>query len=216
MEFEIKLKLLLPYINKEKLTERYNTELQFKEVNKKIKILETNRNIFREKYSENRDDVIHCERTRNNDEIIIYSDSQLDFEFYKATGSISSGGRCEFCLDDIKDKHIGYPVKIDFKNKRYIFYIEGRFCSHECSYGFIFNYFNISNHNEKYLDILSNIKTLFYLLFEKDDLICPPNPRFLKSNGGHMERSEWLSKEHKNLITKDNVYYVQTKGEYRK
>lgn len=220
MDQKISLSLILKKINLPNLIKKYNSGNVIINSEKKIEVKSSNKllddKIFNEKYTSDRNCHTFNKMNKNGNEIVIIGDSQSDLEFYLKTGKLSCGGRCEFCLSDITNSHIGRPEKYLNKNGKEYFYLVGRFCSFECSLGSIYRDYSIS-HDSKYLTIIENLRRLFFLNFsDKEELTSAPNPRFLKSNGGHMERKEWLSKEHSNLIYSDEFYCIQSRCEYVK
>lgn len=88
--------------------------------------------------------------------------------------------RCFFCIRDFETEILGYPITYkeinDSGNIKYIFYLEGNFCSFECTLGYLLNH-------EKCNEYIILLNLLFNLLYPEEKIIFPRrDPRIYYSD----------------------------------
>lgn len=171
--------------------------------------------------------AIFSVKDKHNSNIIIATTTHRDFEVYqKNGGDLPEGGRCDFCKEDIEGTCVGYPLGYKentilcgdppvYRNT-YTFWVEGRFCSFECSLAFVrnvlsrpFRYRDTTFHDSEWM-----LKFLYRLMHpNKGPLRAAQDPRLLISNGGSLSEEEWKDSRHFYLRT-DRVLMVPAKVEY--
>lgn len=117
--------------------------------------------------------------------------------FMLGGGTVLSGGRCMYCLTDFDHEICGYPVAHETTNVLneqglyqvfYTFWIEGVFCSDECSLAHL-------QQSSRRDSTLANsemwLKFLYRLKYPEQVLKAACHPSLLDVNGGSITRKKW-------------------------
>lgn len=197
----------------------------------KIKIAQ-NTAILAPTYGSTNYSPVFCIKDKNNCSVIIATTSHSDFEvFTKTGGQLPTGGRCDFCKDDFKDVAIGYPLGYqeltvltnydkDVSKSRYrilyTFWVEGKFCSFECSLGYIRLILSrpADQRDTTLRDSERMLKMLYKLMYPTAGPLRPAqDPRLLKTNSGSLSKDEWQDTRHIYIRT-DRILMIPAKVEY--
>lgn len=195
----------------------------------KIKISQ-NSTILSPSYGSSNQDAIFCIKDKNNCSTVVATSGHEDYQIYTRTGGfLPKGGRCELCKEDFVETAIGYPVGFnehtiltnddsDINNAKYrtlyIFWVEGRFCSFECSLGFVQMILSKPfDRDNTLLDSEFLLKLLFKLMHPLGNLRASQDPRLLKTNGGSLTKEQWQDKKHIYVRT-ERILMIPVKVEY--
>jgi hypothetical protein len=197
----------------------------------KIKIAQ-NTAILAPIYGATNHSPIFCVKDRNNCSIVIATTGHSDFEVFTRTGgSLSTGGRCDFCKEDFPHTSLGYPVGYqeltvltnddpDPRNAHYrilyTFWVEGEFCSFECALGYVrLILARPSDYRDTTIrDSEKMLKFLYKLTFPTAGPLRPAqDPRLLRANRGSLTKEEWKDSRHVYVRT-DRILMIPAKIEY--
>jgi hypothetical protein len=199
---------------------------------KKIKIAQTSTSLA-PSYGNSNKDAIFSVKDKHNSNVIFATSGHNDFEVFTRTGgNLPVGGRCGLCGDDFTQTALGYPIgyqeQIMLCNQSddplkahyrliYVFWVEGRFCSFECTLGYIrLILARPADFRDPTLrDSERMLKMLFSLTYPdiKTPLRPAQDPRLLLSNGGSLTKEEWQDTRHVYVRT-DRVLLIPAKVEY--
>lgn len=197
--------------------------------NKKITLSTSNITVL-PTYSNNSQAPVYQIKDRNNSNIIIATSGHENFQVYTANGgSLPSGGRCSYCREDITTTSMGYPIAHEEKIiltpeedgiTRYrihqIYWVEDRFCSFECTLGYIRNMLSrpVNNRDSTLLDSETLLKQLYLQMYPEGGVLRPAqDPKLLIGNGGSLSREEWSNSKHI-FVRTDRVQLLPAKVEY--
>jgi len=195
----------------------------------KIKISQTNMILSPEYGADNHSGIFRV-KDRNNHNVIIATTNHSDFEtFTKSGGTLTDGGRCDFCKRDFTTTSVGYPVAYqedtilvgdDPKNAKYkiiyIFWTEGKFCTFECAHAYVKRFLSLpADFRDTTLRSSEQmLKLLHKLTYPKAGPLKPAqDPRLLYINGGSLTEEQWKDQKHEYIRT-DRILMIPAKVEY--
>lgn len=176
--------------------------------------------ILAQEYGVNNYDAIFSVKDKYNSNVVIATIGHSDFEvFTKSGGDLPSGGRCDFCKEDIKGIAIGYPIAyeentilVEFEGSYkyriiYTFWVEKRYCDCECALGFL-------RRDPSLRGFERLLKTMYRFMYPTGGALIPAqDPGLLVSNGGPLSKEQWKDKRHEYVRT-DRVLLIPAKTEY--
>ena len=112
--------------------------------------------------------------------------------------SVEQKGRCGYCLQDIIDTCMGYPVKHKETINKYTVWTEKRFCDDECTLGYI----KLTGPTKiKESEEAEQILRYLYQCKHNKSLRPANNPWLLISNGGSLTKEQWKSEKYHYIKT---------------
>jgi hypothetical protein len=197
---------------------------------KKEKIIMSKTNlILAQEYGTTNYDSIFSVKDKYNSNVVIATIGHTDFEiFTKTGGKLASGGRCDYCKEDIVGVAVGYPIAYQenvvlveyegsYRNRIvYTFWVEGRHCNFECALAFLKRILCVSSdcRDTSLRDSERMLKMLYKLNHPKEGPLMPAqDPRLMIVNGGPLTKEQWKDKKHEYVRT-DRVLCIPSKTEY--
>lgn len=193
----------------------------------KIKIAQ-NTTILAPKYGTSNRSPVFCMKDRNNCSIIVATGNHADFQVFTETGGqLPMGGRCMHCLEDFTGIAMGNPVGYQEltiltnsdpnpRNARYrvlyTFWVERKFCSFECTLGYIqMMLARPADYRDTTIrDSERMLKMLYKLMYPTAGPLRPAqDPNLL----GTLTREEWRDQRHVYVRT-DRILMIPAKVEY--
>lgn len=223
---------LLKGLDPHKLLADYQAGFFSRPVTNKTKIqISQNKTILAPIYGSTNHSPIFCVKDKNNSSVIIATTGHADYEvFTKSGGDLPVGGRCDKCKEDFTCTSMGYPVGYqeitvltndDNSTEAryrvlYVFWVEGKFCSFECTLGYIRAVLSLpADYRDTTLrDSERMLKTLYKLTYPDAPPLRPSqDPKLLQVNGGSLTKEQWQDSAHIYVRT-DRVLMIPAKVEY--
>lgn len=185
----------------------------------KIKSSKTNL-VLAQEYGTSNHDPMFSVKDKYNSNVVIATIGHNDFEiFTKSGGKLSTGGRCDFCKEDIIGTPVGIPVgyqestvlqEVDgiyYNRVIYTFWVERRCCDCECALAY-------AKRDSALRDSERLLKMMHRFMHPKADVLVPAQDSgLLLSNGGPLTKEQWKEKKHEYVRT-DRVLIIPAKTEY--
>lgn len=199
-----------------------------KSSSKKKIVISQNTAILAPRYGSSNKDPIFTIKDKHNSSVIFATTGHADYEiFTRSGGKLPIGGRCKRCQKDFDTVAMGYPVgyqelivltddTIAHYRIIYVFWVEGKFCSFECTLGYIRMVLAqpADYRDPTLLDSERLLKNLFSLMYPAAGLLRPAqDPDLLHSNGGSLSKEQWSDERHIYIRT-DRILMIPAKVEY--
>jgi hypothetical protein len=172
------------------------------------------------KIGENANDNIYSFRDKNNTVITIVTTGNKDWEDYNFKGKREfTGGRCEWCRREMKQKK-GLPFKIEqFQNEYKIYMTDEYFCGFRCMFSgikYIYAPMVRIQRNHLYADIETFILFWFDLEHPGEKLVEAMDWKLLDIYGGPLSDDQYDNIRYRAERTGNIIINpIPTKTEYR-
>lgn len=212
---------LLKGLDYKRLLADYNSGFFSRVPIKKEKIKSSKTNlVLAQEYGTSNYDPMFSVKDKYNGNVVVATIGNTDFEiFTKSGGKLSTGGRCDFCKEDIIGTPIGIPVGYQestiltedggnyYYRVTYTFWVERRNCDFECALAY-------AKRDSSLRDSERLLKMMHRFMHPKEKTLVPAqDPGLLLSNGGPLTKEQWKEEKHEYIRT-DRVLVIPAKSEY--